>query len=208
MRGKTQGRGNFPLERIIRLRYHGVRMKSKLSGPLIGVVIIAAIGSVLVAHYDELLPRSWQTYSSPDGTFSIDLPGKTTLETRQAPLEGDGTLAFHTISVASVGNSAYTLAYVEHQNVGEKSPDKALESARDGSLRKAEGTLLTQNRIAVQGFPGLDIQARAKGNTFMDSRIVVVGNRLYMIMAVAASEQDRNPKTLKRIFDSFKLSPK
>jgi hypothetical protein len=43
---------------------------------------------------------------------------------------------------------------------------------------------------------------------FMDSRMVVVGNRFYMIMAVAASKQDREPKTLKRIFDSFKLSPK
>ena len=183
-------------------------MKVKLSAPQISLIIVGAIGSVLIAHYDDLLPHSWQTYSSPDGTFSIDLPGKTTFETRQTPLESGGTMAFHTISVASVRNSAYTLAYVEHENVGEKSPEQALESARDGSLRKAEGTLLTQNRITVQGFPGLDMQARARGNTFMDSRMVVVGNRLYMIMAVAASEQDREPKTLKRIFDSFKLSPK
>jgi len=183
-------------------------MKSKLSGSLVGVVIVAAIGSVFVAHYDDFLPYRWETCAAPDGTFSIDLPGKTTLETRQAPLESGGTMAFHTISVASVRNSAYTLAYVERTNVGEKSSEKALESARDGSLRKAEGTLLTQNRITVQGFPGLDMQARARGNTFMDSRMVVVGNRLYMIMAVAASEQDREPKTLQRIFDSFKLNPK
>jgi len=42
----------------------------------------------------------------------------------------------------------------------------------------------------------------------MDSRIVVVGDRLYMIIAVAASEQARSPKTLKRVFDSFKLTAK
>jgi len=161
-------------------------MKSKLSGSLLGVVIVAAIGSVFVAHYDDFLPYRWRTYAAPDGTFSIDLPGKTTLETRQAPLESGGTMAFHTIRVASVRN--YTLAYVGHTNVGEKSSEKALESARDGSLRKAEGTSLTQNRITVQGFPGLDMQAPARGNTFMDSRMVVVGNRLYMIRAVAASE--------------------
>jgi len=164
-------------------------MKSKLSGSLVGVVIVAAIGSVFVAHYDDFLPYRWRTYAALDGTFSIDLPGKTTLETRQAPLESGGTMAFHTIRVASVRN--YTLAHVEHRNVGEKSSEKALESARDRSLRKAEGTSLTQNRITVQGFPGLDMQARARGNTFMDSRMVAVGNRLYMIMAVAASEQNR-----------------
>jgi len=45
----------------------------------------------------------------------------------------------------------------------------------------------------------------------MDSRMVVVGNRLYMIMAVRLASKtgnDREPKTLQRIFDSFKLNPK
>jgi hypothetical protein len=60
-------------------------MKSKLNGPLIGMVIIAAIGSGLAAYYDELLPHSWHTCVAPDGTFFIGLPGKTTLATRRRP---------------------------------------------------------------------------------------------------------------------------
>jgi hypothetical protein len=183
-------------------------VKLKVTGPQIVGVIFSLVVSVLVAHYDELLPRHWETYIAPDGTFSIELPGKATLETSQAPLEGGGTIPFHTVSVASSGNSAYSLAYVENKNVGEKSPAQALESARDGSLRKVQGTLVMQNRITVQGFPGLEMQAQTRGNAFMDSRILVVGDRLYMIMVVAGSEQDREPKTVQRIFDSFKLTPK
>ena len=35
-----------------------------------------------------------------------------------------------------------------------------------------------------------------------------VGNRLFMIMAVATVEEDREPKTIQRMLDSFKISQK
>jgi hypothetical protein len=53
---------------------------------------------------------------------------------------------------------------VEHPNVGQKPPDQALDAAPDGGLGKIQGTPLTQNKITVQGYPGLDVQARARGN--------------------------------------------
>jgi hypothetical protein len=182
-------------------------MKLKVSGSQIVIIVVAAIGSVLIAHYEELLPRHWQTYMAPDGTFSLDLPGKPTIETNQAPLESGGTITLHSINVA-VGSSAYTCTYVELENASQKSPDQVLESARDGSLRNVQGTLITQNQLTVQGFPGLQFQAHARGNSLMDSRMVLAGNRLYMIMAVAADGQNAQPKTVERMFDSFKVNSK
>ena len=84
-------------------------------------------------------------------------------------------------------------------------PDQALESARDGSLGKIQGALLNQKRIEVQGYPALEMQARARGNSLVDSRMIVAGNRLYMIMAVATVEQDREPKTVRRVFESLRI---
>ncbi len=181
-------------------------MKSKLSGSLVGIVIVAAIGSVFVAHYDDFLPYSWQTYAAPDGTFSIELPGKPVVETTQAPLEGGGNITFHLINAASTGSRAYSCSYVELENASQKSTDQVLESARDGSLRKVQGTLLKQNQLIVQGFPGLQFQARVRGNSLMDSRMVLVGKRLYMVMAVATAGEHTEPKTVQRMFDSFKLN--
>jgi hypothetical protein len=181
-------------------------MKSKLSGSMIGGIIVATIVSVLVAHYEDFLPYRWQTYAAPDGTFSIELPDHPSTEAIQAPLEGDGTTTLHIIIAKPDRNTAYSCSYFERKNVSENSPDQVLELARDGSLRKVQGALLTQNRITFQGFPGLDMQARARGDSLMDSRLLLVGNRLYMITAVAATERDKEPKTVQRVFGSFRLS--
>jgi hypothetical protein len=98
--------------------------------------------------------------------------------------------------------------YLENENVAQKSPDQALVSARDGGLRKIQGTVLAQEKITVQGYPGLDVQARARGNSLADLRFVVVGNRLVMIMALATAEQHREPKTVQRVLDSLKINQK
>jgi len=100
------------------------------------------------------------------------------------------------------------ITWIDNPNVGQKSPDQELGSALDGGLRKIQGTALTEKKITVQGFPGLDVQARARGNSLVDLRLVVAGNRLFMIMAVATVEGDREPKTIQRILDSFKLNQK
>jgi hypothetical protein len=97
---------------------------------------------------------------------------------------------------------------MEHPNVGQKSPDQALEAARDGGLRKIQGTTLMQKKITVQGYPALDVQARARGNSLADLRIVVAGNQLCMIMAVATADGDREPKTIQRMLDSFRVNQK
>jgi hypothetical protein len=96
------------------------------------------------------------------------------------------------ITATPTDHTSYVFTYVEREKVGQQSPDQALAGARDGALRKVQGTLLTQKTITVQGYPGLDVQARARGNSFVDLRFVVVGNRLFMIMAVATVEGIEN----------------
>lgn len=179
-------------------------MKSKLSPAQITAIIIAALGSILVAHYDEFLPYHWETYTAPDGTFSVELPGKPQAETTQVPLEGGGTAIAHFIIAKPKDNTAYSCAYTEHENINDKTPDQLLDSARDGSLRKIQGTVQSQKRITAQGHPGLEMQASARNNSLLDARLLVVGDRLYMIMAVATA-RTRDAKSVQRMFDSFKL---
>jgi len=105
-------------------------MKFRISIPQIGLIVVAAIGSVLIAHYEESLPYRWQTYIAPDGTFSIDLPGKPTVKTNEARLESGGAVSLHSVNVSSVGNSAYTCSYVENENVGKNTGRSARISTR------------------------------------------------------------------------------
>jgi hypothetical protein len=180
-------------------------MKSQITFRQVALIVFAVLVSMAVANYDKLLPRRWETYTAPDGSFSVELPGKPAVETTQAPVEGGGTTALTLVSVKPTSATAYMCSYAEDENIGTKPPDEALESARDGSLSKTEGTLISQKRMTVQGHPALDMQARARGNSLVDSRMIVAGKRLYMIMAVSSGQQDREEKTIQRMFESFKI---
>ncbi len=160
----------------------------------IALIVFGVVVGHFVAHYDRYLPHRWQTYASPDGSFSIQLPGKPSIEPTKISLEGEGTTTANVISVAPTDHSAYVITCFEHPNVGQKSPDEVLDAARDGGLRKIQGTPVIQKRITVQGYPALDVQARARGNSLADLRIVVAGNRLFMMMAVTTVDGDREPK--------------
>lgn len=172
------------------------------------LLIFGGIAAHFVANYDRYLPRRWETYSAPDGSFSIQLPGKLTVEPTKIPIESGGTMMATMISAAPTDHTTYMVTCIDNPNIGQKSPDQALSSTRDGALRNIQGTALTEKKINVQGFSGLDVQSRARGNSLVDMRLVVAGNRLFMIMAVATVEEDREPKTILHMFDSFKLNQK
>jgi len=180
-------------------------MKSRISLRQVALIVFGVLIAMAVANYDKLLPHRWHTYTAPDGSFSIELPGEPTVESTQAPVEGGGTTSMTLVSVKPTKSTAYMCSYVEDENFTRKSPDEALESARDGSLRKTQGTAISQKRMTVQGYPALDMQARARGNSLLDSRLIVADKRLYIIMAVATVPEDREPKTIQRMVESFTM---
>ena len=177
----------------------------KVNAGTIAVIVSGVVVAAAVANYDKLLPHRWETYTSPNGAFSIDLPGKPDVETKQTPAEDGSVITINVVSLQPTSHLAYSCAYTDRQGTSDKSPKQILESARDGSLAKVQGTLLSQKQVTAQGYPGLEWQARARGNSLVDARAFAAGNRLYMITAVATVEQDREPKTIQRVFDSFRI---
>jgi hypothetical protein len=166
----------------------------------VSAVIVAALASVLIAHYDEFLPYRWQTYVAPDKSFSIDFPGNPQEETIKVPLQNLGEAIVHTASVQIIFHCTVT----DDENVTGKTPDEVLDSGLEGMLRKVQGTVLSKKRIAVQGNPGLEIRASARNNSSVDARLILVSDRLYMIMVVETG-QSNDVKTVQRVFRSFKL---
>jgi len=65
--------------------------------------------------------------------------------------------------------------------------------------------VISQKRLTVQGYPALEMQARARGSSLLDARIVVAEKRLYLMVAVTTVERDREPKVIQRMFDSFRV---
>jgi len=60
-------------------------MKSRLTFRQLAGIVFAVLVAMAVANYEKLLPHRWESYTAPDGSFSIELPGKPTMETTQTP---------------------------------------------------------------------------------------------------------------------------
>lgn len=182
--------------------------KSPFTLRWIAFLVCSLLVGYFVAHYEEFLPHRWQTYTTPDGLFSLQLPAEPTVRPTQVPVEGEGTVTVNMVTAAPTNRATYLFASVEREGLGQKSTDQVLSAALNGGLRKIQGNVLTQKNITVQGYPGLDAQATARGNSLADFRIILVDKRLVMIMALATAEQDRESKTIQRVFDSFKINQK
>jgi hypothetical protein len=183
-------------------------MNAQITTSKVVSIAVAVLVAVAVMNYDKLMPHKWRTYNAPDGSFSIELPGEPTVKTVQIPAEGGSTRVATILNVEATKSTGFTCTYIDDESIQTKSPDQAFESTRDGSLRETQGTLISQERLTIQGFPAVDVHASAAGNSLLDSRMVLAGKRLYMIVAESTPAEGRDPTTIRRVLDSFKiLSP-
>jgi len=175
---------------------------------LFPLIFISTVCAYFVAHYDEWLPHRWQTYTANDGAFSIEFPGKPAFDTSQVAVDGGGSQTINLINASPSANTYYSIAYLNQENYGGTSPEDALSRARDGSLQKIQGRLISEKSMQVDGYPAVEIQANARGNSTFDARFVVTGHRLYMLASVASNSSDREATTLKRFMNSFHIERK
>jgi hypothetical protein len=82
------------------------------------------------------------------------------------------------------------------------SAEDRLNQARDNGLRGMEGTLLSEKKTTVQGYPARDIRATARGNAAFDNRIILVRSRLYTLMMGDVTGR-HDTANVERFFNSF-----
>jgi len=167
---------------------------------VIATLIAVMVGSA-VAHYDDLLPYRWQTYKSADQKFQIDFPGSPTKEELNVPASGGGSITIHGLNTQPSRHVTFACSWMA-RNSNVLSDDEILDSARDGSLKKMQGSLSSETRIVVQGHFGREVRARVPGNAVVVSRFILVDDRLYLLM-IADTYGQEPTKDVKRFFDSF-----
>ncbi|MEO0987458.1 MAG: hypothetical protein AAFY20_18195 [Cyanobacteria bacterium J06639_14] len=145
---------------------------------------------------------SLEDFSSEAGQFSISVPGafQETQESVETPV---GPINIHTFT-AEAQNSAYVVAYSDYPTeiVEQSDPQMLLDSSRDGALGNLNGTIVSEEAIALDGNPGrslvIDTVDPTGDEATIKSRIYLVNNRLYQILVVSPKDQAQEAK-----FDAF-----
>ena len=148
------------------------------------------------------------TFSSEVGQFTIAEPAPFQ-ETQQSVETPVGPVDIYTYT-AETDQSAYVVAFSDYppQMVSQSEPEMLLDSSRDGAVNNLGGTLVSEEKIEIEGNPGRSLIISADTGTnesaIINSHIYLVDNRLYQILVV--SPESQKPTTDPKAFlASFSL---
>lgn len=154
----------------------------------------------------------WLIY--PGKGWSIYFPGKPE-ESQQnvSTAIGDQAMHIYMYTAPSPANED-NFVYGVIQSIF---PDSLVNSAKtemieplmrnsiDGAVKNVKGELLSESVIDLDGFPGRAVKVSfQQGAGFINLRIYLVRNTLYILQAICDKSKDNNAST-KRFLDSFQL---
>jgi len=157
----------------------------------------------------------WKLFSAPDGSFRILMPGKP--EAAKQTVNGkSGNIELNMFTVErpqeevkyAVGYVDYSSEYIEllsRNNLVEK----ALDNGRDSVVKKAKGTLISEQKITLGSYSGREISYSKPGEKIVKQRIYLVNKRLYQVSVETTKKRQKFlTKSIGGFLDSFNVSSK
>lgn len=161
--------------------------------------------AVFALGQTDTLPAPWKTHVSKEGGFSVAFPG-TPNESKQKVKSQGQTVEVRLLVVDSM-EGTYVVGYSEAPDGTSKAgtEEKRLDNARDGAVQSARGKLLSEKRIAFDGYSGRELLILTDNANTLRIRIFAIRNKLYQAMAVG-SRLFTASREANQFLDSFKLA--
>jgi hypothetical protein len=173
------------------------------SWPTAGVGLPCVV--LFIASLAACAGVEWTEYRSDAARFAASFPGKPTESTKTANT-AVGSIEMKMYGV-SQRQTAFSVAVADYppDQVKQLGPVTILDGARDGAVATTQGKLLSELIIDMAGNPGREVKIGiAGGKATVRAKILLVGNRLYQIIAVTPMEDSYAPQ-VRRFLDSFRL---
>jgi len=178
-----------------------MRIIKRLTGWSVSLLIIAVVLATVGCEKNVALEK----FSSKAGRFSLMAPGNMekesrTIQTKVGPVE----LISYTVSKR---NYSYIVSFSDYPQevVDQSDPDKMLLGARNGLLKSIQGKLISEDKIAYENDPGVEIHFTAKNGIGEGHMVLVLsGKRLYQVGAIG--RKDSFPaEAVKQYIESFEI---
>ena len=166
--------------------------------------IILLVSCVAVAFQTD---KAWPTFDSPEGRFSVLMPTKPTVETKDIDSAVGKLTMYAYSSSSSVGYFMVSFGDYPREAVDAAQREAVLDGVRGGVLKGLEAEIISDEKITFEGYPGREFKAKRtlEGNEIVFNwKIVLVGRRLYQLAAATSKDNAGSPEIAK-FLTSFKL---
>lgn len=151
----------------------------------------------------------WVTVNRDKDGFDLDMPADSKDIQIPAYNESGGTDQVQMMYAYPDAETSFSVAWADEppvERVSGNSAEKTLDTARDDALARTQSSLISETRTNVQGYPARDFVGRNDGGGVFNARLILVGRRLYMLIAAFPSASARRDEDVARFFNSFRLT--
>ncbi|WP_339873966.1 hypothetical protein [Olleya marilimosa] len=155
--------------------------------------------------------QEWIDYKSEELAFIAKYPVQPVqtlevIDTEAGPL--DMYMVMHVATSESSNNVVYSViksTYPESQfeEVSEGYNDEVLDSAVQGAVGNVNGTLIFENKVTHNGYPGRSIKIEID-KAFIYMNAFLVDNMMFISQVICMTDKDENAD-IKRFMDSFDI---
>ena len=163
------------------------------------VLPFAFLAVPLLAFHVEA--QEWTKFSSAEGRFSILMPAKATSGISDAQSGNIKVTAHHFTALSQ--SIDVMCGYYDFPSAP-SDPEKVFDATREGSIKNVHGTLLTEKKLAKDGYPGRRFRSTGIGTVFLDEEMFLVGQRFYLITLTTTAKTPN--ASIEKVFDSFHFS--
>lgn len=170
-------------------------------------VLLSLAGAVGCANRDF---SQWKPYSPEGAKFTVTMPGIPVKEHQRATNpRGNLETDIYTLDVPGGGFYTVTDAVMPPGLDLTSGLDEILDSSADRIVESASGRLLYKRNVSVAGYAGREVEveipsAAVEGGGRLRARVVLVGERLYELIAVTPDRRSADAER-EYFLDSFTI---
>ena len=161
---------------------------------------------------------NWIAYTSPEGRYTVSLPAQPTVSTQEATAANGEKLPQYLASVVEPGDVLFMIGYFDTTPGTVFSAD----AARDGMVKRINGTLISENAISLGGYSGRELKVLttpaapppAEGTKpaepveyIVRARFYEADKRVYVVQLISPKSLENDALAAKAVkyFDSFQV---
>lgn len=124
--------------------------------------------------------------TSKEGRYSVKFPAAPAASTRAIPNTDMKT----TVYLLQQGDDMYMALYTDAPKELKSSVKQQLDDSEQGALANGKVKLVSHKDLTYQGYPARDLVITDARERVMKMRLVIVGLRMYQVMAVRVKGAD------------------
>jgi hypothetical protein len=156
------------------------------------------------APAQETSAQDWKTYSYPADGFSASYPSIPEIQKREIPTAA-GSFELRSYIVTASDSAMFVGVCDYGAAAADRTPDTMLQGAKNGALTNSKSHLISENKITLGIYQGLEFESESDSAHFY-ARIYIVGTTLYQTLVV--SPIGKPYPGIKQFLDSFQLIPR